>query len=331
MKRKIIGLLTVTLLTVGILAGCGAKNNESGENDMGPAETPVETPAETPVEAEGTDAENTVYPLTIEDSFGNTVVLEEKPERIVSVAPSITETVFALGAEELLVGRTDYCDYPAEVSGVESVGTLKDPNIEKIVELDTDLVIASTHFSDEVYEKLTELEIKVIVLNPNDSFDGVFSVIEALGEIVDQNDNAEKLNNEMKATIAEVQDKVAGLAAPSVYYVVGYGEFGDYTAGGGTFISEMIKMANGENIADDVEGWSYSLEKIVEHDPEMVIVSKYYDTKAGLIEANGYNELSAVKAGNVFEIDSNMIDRQGPRIAEGFKALAEIIHPEAFK
>jgi len=323
MKRKIIGLLTVTLLTMGILSGCGVKNGEDDQTVSGNVETPVE--------AETAGDEHTVYPLTIEDSAGNTVVFEEKPERIVSVAPSITETVFALGAEGLLVGRTDYCDYPAEVSGIESVGTLKEPNIERIVELDTDLVIASTHFSEDVYEKLNELGVKVVVLNPNDSFAGVYSVIEVMGEILDLSENADKLNSEMKETVAEVEDKVSGLSAPSVYYVVGYGEFGDFTAGGGTFISEMIRMANGENIADDVEGWSYSLEKIVEHDPEMVIVSKYYETKAGLIEANGYKDLSAVKAGNVFEIDSNMIDRQGPRIAEGFKALAEIIHPDAFK
>jgi len=323
MQRKIISLLTVTLLTMGILSGCGVKNGEDDQTVSGNVETPVE--------AETAGDEHTVYPLTIEDSAGNTVVFEEKPERIVSVAPSITETVFALGAEGLLVGRTDYCDYPAEVSGIESVGTLKEPNIERIVELDTDLVIASTHFSEDVYEKLNELGVKVVVLNPNDSFAGVYSVIEVMGEILDLSENADKLNSEMKETVAEVEDKVSGLSAPSVYYVVGYGEFGDFTAGGGTFISEMIRMANGENIADDVEGWSYSLEKIVEHDPEMVIVSKYYETKAGLIEANGYKDLSAVKAGNVFEIDSNMIDRQGPRIAEGFKALAEIIHPDAFK
>lgn len=316
----------MALLTVGILAGCSGKVDEAGNNNNNNNGN-----VETPVEAEPVDEVQTVYPLTIEDSLGNTVVFEEKPERIVSVAPSITETIFALGAEGLLVGRTDYCDYPAAVSGIQSVGTLKEPNIEKIVELEADLVIASTHFSEDVYDKLNELGIKVVVLNPNDSFQGVFSVIESLGKILNQNENANELNTVMKETIAEVEEKVSGLAAPSVYYVVGYGEFGDYTAGGGTFISEMIKMANGENIADDVEGWSYSLEKIVEHDPEMIIVSQYYETKAGLVEANGYKELSAVKAGNVFEIDSNMIDRQGPRIAEGFKALAELIHPDAFK
>ena len=313
----------VTLLAMGILSGCIGKSGEKDKNES--------LNVESPVAAEPAEAEHTVYPLTVEDSFGNTVIFEEKPERIVSVAPSITETVFALGAEGLLVGRTDYCDYPAEVSGIESVGTLKEPNIEKIVELDTDLVIASTHFSDDVYEKLNELGIKVIVLNPNDSFEGVFSVIEVLGDIVDQSANADKLNSDMKETIEEVKAKVSGLPAPSVYYVVGYGEFGDFTAGGGTFISEMIRLANGKNIADDVEGWGYSLEKVVEHDPEMIIVSRYYETKAGLIAANGYKDLSAVKAGDVFEIDNNMIDRQGPRIAQGFKALAEIIHPDAFK
>jgi len=320
MKRKIMALLTVAILTAGVFTGCSVKED---------VKTPVVNETiETP---EVINEEHTVYPLTIEDSFGNTVILEKKPERIVSVAPSITETIFAIEAEGLLVGRTDYCDYPAEASMVESVGTLKEPNIEKIVELEADLVIASTHFSDDVYEKLNELNIQVIVLNPNDSFEGVFSVIDALGEITDASSEAENLIEGMKASIEEVKSKVTGRTVPSVYYVIGYGEFGDYTAGGGTFISEMIELANGRNIANDVEGWSYSIEKIVEHDPDMLIVSKYYDAKKGVMEANGYNELSAVHDGDVFEIDNNLIDRQGPRLAEGFEALARLIHPDAFK
>lgn len=323
MKRKIMSILMVTLLTAGVIAGCSLKEEVIKPSDNEAVETPVEVIV--------TGEEHTVYPLTIEDSEGNKVIIEAKPERIVSVAPSITETMFALDVEELLVGRTDYCDYPVEVSGVASIGTLKDPSIEKIVELETDLVIASTHFSEDVYEKLKELDIQVIVLNPNDSFEGVYGVIDALGEITDSKDKAEALNEEMKNTVLEVQTKVEGLEAPSVYYVVGFGEYGDFTAGGGTFISEMIKMANGVNVADDVEGWSYSVEKVVEHDPDMLIVSAYFDTKAGIVEANGYKDLKATSEGKVFEIDNNLIDRQGPRLAEGFKALAMIIHPDAFK
>lgn len=322
MKRKIMNVLMVTLLSAGIFGGCGVKQDEA---------KPVIGTVETPLEVVQTTAEHTVYPLTIEDSFGNSVVLEKKPDKIVSVAPSITETIFALDAEELLVGRTDYCDYPMETSAIASIGTLKDPNIEKIVELGTDLVIASTHFSDEVYKKLNELGIQVIVLNPNDSFEGVYGVIETLGEITDSNDEANVLNEGMMKKVSEVQTKVKGLEAPSVYYVVGFGEYGDFTSGGGTFISEMIKMANGNNIASDVEGWSYSVEKVVEHDPDLLIVSKYNEAKAGIIEANGYKDLGAVTQGKVFEIDNNLIDRQGPRLAEGFEALARIIHPDAFK
>lgn len=318
MKRKLMNVLMVTLLAAGIVGGCGVKQE-------------INKPVETPLEVVEVAEEHTVYPLTIKDSFGNSVVLEKKPAKIVSVAPSITETIFALEAEELLVGRTEYCDYPMETSAIASIGTLEDPNIEKIVELGTDLVIASTHFSDEVYKKLNELGIQVIVLNPNDSFEGVYGVIETLGKITDFNKEAKVLNEDMKNKVLEVQAKVKGLEAPSVYYVVGFGEYGDFTSGGGTFISEMIKMANGNNVATDVEGWSYSVEKVVEHDPDLLIVSKYYDAKAGIVEANGYKDLSAVTQGKVFEIDNNLIDRQGPRLAEGFEALARIIHPDAFK
>ena len=327
MKRKIMAIITTTVLTMGIFAGCGANKDVETPGDNGNVETPIESP----VEGEGTSETKTVFPLTIEDTTGNTVTLDKKPERIIAVSPTITESIFALDAKELLVGRTDYCDYPAEVSEIESIGSLKEPNIEKIVELKPDVVVASAHFSEEVYDKLNELDIKVIVLNPNDSFEGVYSTLTTLGQIVDNNAKADEVVSEMKATVEEVEKKVSGLLTPSVYYVVGFGEFGDFTAGGGTFISEMIKRANGNNIADDVEGWSYSLEKVVEHDPEIVIVSKYFDTKSGFVTANGYMDLTAVKEDNVFEIDNNLIDRQGPRLAQGFEALAKIIHPDAFK
>lgn len=330
MKRKIMTILTATVLTMGIFAGCST--NEPAENPVENevVQTPVEEEEETP-EAEEVVEVETVYPLTIQDSNGNEVTLDKKPERIIAVSPTITESMFALNAQDLLVGRTDYCDYPEEVSEIESIGSLQEPNIEKIVELQPDIVVASAHFSEDVYEKLNELDVKVIVLNPNDSFEGVYSTLETLGEAVNENLKVTELVNEMKAKVDEVEEKVSGLPTPSVYYVVGFGEFGDYTAGGGTFISEMINRVNGNNIADDVEGWSYSLEKVVEHDPEMVIISKYFDAKSGFVAANGYMDLTAVKDDKVFEIDNNLIDRQGPRLAQGFEELAKIIHPDAFK
>lgn len=270
------------------------------------------------------------YPMTIVDSYEREVVLEEEPKTVVSVAPNITETIYAIGAEDKLIGRTDYCDYPEEVSDIESVGSLMDPNIEKILELNPDLVIASTHFQKEVLEKLEESDIKVVVLYGEESFEGVYDTIEKLGKVLNRESKAADVIGEMKAKVEDVKSKVEGLEKPSVYYVVGYGESGDFTATKETFIAQMIEMAGGKNAADDAEGWKYSLEKVVEKDPEILICSKYFDSKTGIEAANGYKDLSAVKEGRLYEIDNNKLDRQGARLADGLEELAKAIHPEAF-
>lgn len=249
---------------------------------------------------------------------------------MVSLAPSLTETIDAIGVWDLLKGRTDYDTYPPKVEDVPSVGTLKDPSIETIVEIGPDLILASTHFQEETMKKIDELGLKVIILSSQDSFEGVYDVIEKTGLILDAQDSARQVVEDMKAKVSKVKDSVSPLEATEVYYVVGYGEYGDYTAGGGTFIDQMIGMAGGKNVASDVEGWSYSLEKLVEKDPHIIICSKYFGAKEGIQAANGYKDLTAVQEDRLFEIDNNTLDRQGPRLADGLEELAKILHPEAF-
>ncbi|HEY5525391.1 MAG TPA: ABC transporter substrate-binding protein, partial [Clostridium sp.] len=125
--------------------------------------------------------------------------------------------------------------------------------------------------------------------------------------------------------------KVKNSETPKAYYVVGFGKTGDYTATGDTFISEMLSIAGGKNIAQDATGWKYSLEKVIENDPEVIIISKNFVMKDQFMATDGYKELSAVKNNKVFEIDDNLVNRQGPRIAEGVEAFAKILHPDLFK
>lgn len=321
--RKSILFFSLTLLLVGLLAGCTA--------DATPAEAPAaEAAAETTDERpeEGTDAR---YPMVITDSNGRTVTIEEKPERVVSVAPSITETIFALDREELLVGRTDYCDYPAEVSEIDSVGLLSDPSLETITSLDPDLIIASTHFKEDVLHNLEDLGFTVVVLYGPSSFEGAYETIEKVGDLLDATERAEEIVSDMKETVADVTERVSGREKPSVYYVVGYGEYGDYTATGDTFISEMIGMAGGANVAADATGWKYSLETLMERDPEVVLISASDDAVETFSQTEGYKELSAVSKDRVLAIDNNTLERQGPRLAEGLEAMARLIHPGAFE
>ncbi len=269
--------------------------------------------------------------ITVTGSYGITITLQKPAERIVSIAPNITETIFALGKGNLLVGRTDYGDFPAAASSVQSIGSLTEPNIEKIAELMPDIVIASTHFRKESSDKLKKLSIKVLILKEDKTFDGVYETIRDIAKISGADKAGETLITKMQKKVHSVEKAVQGKPKPKVYYVIGFGEYGDYTAGGDTFIGQMISMAGGNNIASKVKGWSYNLESIIAADPDIIICSKYWNTKKNLIKANGYKELRAVKQDHVFEIDNNLLDRQGPRLAEGLQALARIIHPGSFK
>lgn len=318
-------------LTLG-LVGCGTKNNSSNsKNDQANAQennqTTETTETTTTPEPEATEV---TYPLVVKESDGTEVTIKEQPKKVISVAPNMTELVYLLGAGESLVGRTNYCDTPTEVADIQSIGTLREPNIELIVDLNPDVVLVSTHFSEENEQKLKDLGITVVCLyNATDVY-GVYDMITTLGQILNQVAKAEELVADMKKTFDEVSKAVEGKEKPSVYYVVGFGEGGDYTAGGDTFIHGLIELAGGDNIAKDVSGWSYSLEQLLESDPEVIIVDN--GMKDAFMSADNYNQLTAVKEGKVYEMDaSHLFDRQGYRNAEGVKTLASILYPELAK
>lgn len=268
--------------------------------------------------------------ITVVDSLGRSVTIEQAAMRVVSTAPSVTETIFALGKGDILKGRTNYCDYPAEAQSIPSIGSLREPDIEAIAELEPDIVIASTHFTKESLDKLTALSIPVVVLSDQNSFEGAYGTIEKISQLIGAEIEGERITTEMRITVDHVKNAVKEKEKPSVYYVIGFGEYGDFTAGGDTFINQIIEMAGGNNIASDIQGWSFSLEQIVDSDPDILVCSKFWNAKNSIIKTNGYKDLRAVQNGNLFEIDNNMLDRQGPRLAEGLKALAEILHPDAF-
>ncbi len=270
------------------------------------------------------------YPQKITDTYKREITLPKEPSRVISLAPNITEIIFSLGKQEKLVGRTDYCDYPESVNNIPSVGTMKEPNIEKIAQLNPDLIIASTHFQKETLKKLEDLKINTVVFYGEENFEGAYETIRNVGNILGAKEKAEQIVLEMEEKVKDVTQRVKGKGQPSVYYVVSYGNYGDYTAGKDTFIGKMIEMAGGKNAADDAKGWKYSIEKLVEKNPDILICSKYFDSLNGIKNTTGYKELKAVKEGKLFEIDNNQLDRQGTRLADGLVDLAKIIHPEAF-
>ncbi len=306
-----IGMLSMMMLA----AGCGKTPDRAQD-----AETKTQTP-----EA----AQDASYPLTVTDSGGQEITLEQKPEKIVSVAPNLTEIVCQLGEGDRLAGRSDYCDYPSEIADVESVGTIFTPDMEKLIAITPDLVLVSTHFDEENAQKLQDLEIPVLTLFEEHDMEGVYAMIETLGQALGCVDEAEECVRKMQDTMSDVQETVKDLEKPSVYYVVDYGENGDFTAGGDTFAGAMLEMAGGDNIAKEVTGWSITLEEIIEADPSLILIAE--SRKDEFMQSAAYANLTAVKEGKVYGIDNNLLDRQGFRNAEGIRTLAEIFHPEAFE
>lgn len=313
LKKFTVGLL-LAVFTLGI-TGCG---NTVGNENKGSINS-----------TSSVNEGETKYPVKITDSFGTEITLEKEPQKVISIAPNITEMIFDIKAEDKLVGRTDYCDYPEDVEKIESIGTMRSPDVEKIISLEPDLVIASTHFNEENAKKLQEAGIKVISLYEENDVTGVYTMLETLGTALNKNEQAKESIDDMKKTINEVTSSVNGLQEPTVYYVVGYGESGDFSAPENTFVGGLIKLAGGKDIVPASDSWTFSLEALLEADPDIIVLRN--GEKEQFMTAEGYKELTAVKEGRVYEIDNNLIDRQGYLNAEGVLKLAEIFHPEAFK
>lgn len=266
---------------------------------------------------------------TFEDSYGRIVNLPESIDRIVSLAPSVTETLYALGLGDKIVGVTEYCNYPAAALSVPKIGDLIDPSVEVIYDLQPDLVIASTHNTRETVDMLGNLGVRTIVITNEDTIAGVLLSIADIARATGREDEGRDLIADLLIRIEAVKQAVAGRTPPRVYYVISYGEYGDFTAGSDTFINELIETAGGENVVKS-KGWSYSIEQLIIDDPDMLICPDYEGFSENLLSTSGYNLLSAVKTNSIYKINNDVVDRQGPRIAEAVERLARILHPQVF-
>ena len=284
-----------------------------------------------PLFSEGVKEEN-ISSDTYEfiDSYNRSVQVVKNPQRIISLGPNISEIISALDFDKL-VGRTDYCDYPIEILDVDSIGSITNPNMEKIIDSDPDLVIGSVHCPKDLLENLTKLNIPSVAIYDDNSLEGSYSIIAKIGKLINEEEKANEIIMANKKLVDQVIEKTKDLEKKTVYYAISFGEWGDFTAGGDTFIGKMIDLVGGINIAKDVKGWNYSSEQLIEKDPDIIIVSKYYDSKNQFINTKPYSSLTAVKENRVYEIDNNLLDRQGIRNAQGLVELAKIIHENEFE
>ena len=279
-------------------------------------------------------------PGAITDDHGRTVDIAETPERIISLAPSVTEILFALELGDKVVGVTDFCDYPEELLDNIEMGEIQrvgSPfpgfNLETIVSLEPDVVFAIGATVPDYVNDLDGLGIPTIVLNAKD-LDGISHDIELVGTIVGKQGDAAALVADLENDIDEVVAKTANAPLRSVFYGVDVSDPAMlWTVGNGTFIDAFITMAGGENIAGNLEGWpTYNLEDLVDTNPDVIVLGgANWGVSAEEVASRPiWQDLDAVKNGNIYAIDDTTLVRPGPRIANGLELLAGLIHPELF-
>ena len=246
---------------------------------------------------------------TVTDDYGRTVVVPAQPQRVVSLSPAVTEILFALGAGDLLVGRTDFCTYPPEAANIPSVGGISNLNIEKTLSLNPDLVISGSMVGKKITDQMDAMGTPMVCVIEKPKFEALYDNILAIGRLVGKEHEADTLNTLLRDRVSQLSTFNSQLS--TCYYVVGFGAGGNFTAGGNTFINDIIRMAGGRNIAEDIDGWSYSLEALVGEDPDYIIVRR--EDSAAFCSMKPYNTLTAVKSGHVIGIESGTLDLQVPR------------------
>ena len=268
--------------------------------------------------------------IEVTDFKGREIVLDKVPQKIVSLSPSNTEILFALGAGDRVVGVTSYCDYPEEAKKVEKMGDYEGPNMELIMKAQPDVVLAG-YVQEELVKNLERMGIPVIVTEA-ESFEAIYQSISLIGKVTGTDAEAEKITAEMKSKIAEIEAKTKDKEKPTVFYLVWKDPL--MTAGSKTFINDVIKAAGGINIAEKVDGWAkYSAEELIKDNPEILVAALHSTdkgmTKEDLSKNQIFSKLECVKKGKVYVMsDDNIISRPGPRIVKAIEEMAGVFYEE---
>ncbi len=323
---RVIPVLLLILVTA--LAACAGPAATASPAPGTPAQSAAPTPPPTSAPA---------FPAAITDDEGTTVTIPAEPRRIVALTPAATETLFALGVGDRIVGKAeDVLLYPPEAAAVPDVekfdGSAVTVDIEKIVAAKADLVIAGGNFGTppDAVQRLRELGLPVVVVYAP-SVATVLDDIELLGRAVGRSDEAAAITQRMSDAFSSVETAVAGETRPRVYYEIDatgayYGPADD------SFLAEMISMAGGDPITTgSPDKFDISGERLLQTDPEVILLADaaYGVTAADVAGRPGWSTMTAVKAGDIRPIDDSTITRPGPRLFLGLALLASTIHPDA--
>jgi iron complex transport system substrate-binding protein len=320
--HKAYRFLMTTVILLTIATSCGPT----------PAPQPISTPALPPT------PEPAAFPLTITDNLGRDVTVETKPQRIISLAPSNTEILFAIGAGDQVVGITTYCNYPPEAQDREQIGgfSAKTISVEKIVALEPDLVFSVGEIQRPAIEALEQVDITVVALDPND-FDEVYATIELMGRLTGHEQEAAQIVADMKARVAAVRERVATI--PEEERLTVFWETYDeplMTVGAASFTHQLIELAGGVNIfADLTETYpQVNAEEVVKRNPAVIMGADSMGDKltTELVgQRPGWGQVQAVQDGRIHLFNGDMVSRTGPRLAQVLEEMARALYPDVFE
>jgi len=270
--------------------------------------------------------------VQVTDGTGRTLTLPALPRRIVSLVPGVTEMLYAIGAEDRLVGRTDFCDYPPVARSKPSVGGTVSPSLEVLVSLKPDLVVAtSAGNSDETRRQLERLRVPLYLVDPHGLSD-VFGTITRLGALTERQGRAADIVSGLEQRVRAVAVRVAARPRPRVLYVVWPEPL--IVPGRGAAVTELIELAGGASVsADGPEGYPrFSVEAAVARGPEVIVLARHGAGTAPYAREKWerFADLPSIRAGRLHAVDGDLFHRFGPRVVEALEILARLLHPEAF-
>lgn len=282
------------------------------------------------VKDKDTEEQNTVETVTVTDSLGKEITLKEAPERIVSLIPSNTEILFALGLGDNVVGVNDTDNYPPEVESIQKIGGIE-YNLEMIISLQPDLVLAHESAMYSLGDGVAQLEaagIPVFVVKNAVNFEETYETIEQIGQLTNRLAEAKKVNESIQTKLTELQEKVKNVEPKTVFIVVG-AQPEIYAVGKGTYMDEMLNVLNIENAVTESDWPVYSAEDFVASDADIILTTYEPDIEA--IKANPlFATMKAVQSNQLLLVDGDTTSRQGPRLAEGVEKIAKAVYPELF-
>ena len=323
MKQKKSWIILISLvLVLALFTGCAKTDEPQGTDPSESGTKPVVTdPSQAPEDSS----------ITVTDMKGREITLDAPASRVVALTAADCEILFAIGAGETLVGRGEYCDYPAQVLEVPAVQSGFETNLEQIISLNPQVIFMSTMSQSEAQAKaLEEAGIKVVVSEAND-IAGVYTAIGMIGKIMGKDMEAEDVIASMKRTFEAVSLQAANLSGTSIYFEVSPLEWGLWTAGQGTFMDEIAQIIGLDNIFSDVEGWGeISEEAVLDRRPDFILtIGMYFGSGPTPVEEimgrPGWQSVRAVQTGSILNLANDERSRPGPRLADGAKMLFDFI------